>query len=146
MQEDLERWGLEKPTGLDYVDAQKSIVVRETTDIPRDGDAVTGLTVHGGAGQLRVNVFGVHVVSMQLSGRREFIPVTINLMRLGYHTARVELDSPDEVRVDVHYRLWTDKAVRRRVGGNYFSYKQKPLEWYMSCTQWYPPPVEPREF
>lgn len=87
-----------------------------TYAVPPNGDLVTRLTVRGSAiREVRVEVMGEDVcVLTRAAFTVAEIPVSINLMRLGYHRATVRVAGAD-VGLSVTFKLLSDDAERCRI-------------------------------
>lgn len=105
------------------VDFNQALVPTSTTNdvymytVPPNGDLVTLLTVRGSAiREVSVNIMGVvHTRTRFLpTDTTAEIPVRINLLRLGYHRATIEVTGAD-VGVTITFKLLYDIAERRRI-------------------------------
>lgn len=102
--------------------------------LPRSGDVVRGITVKGGhLTDVCVNLLGFLFKRYRVTkGEETYIPVTINLLRLGIHNATVDFDS-DDVEVTVHNILYEDIDYRRKLCKKDVGHVM-PMEWYSEIS------------
>lgn len=100
-------------------------------ELPKSGDVIDGITVKG------INItkfevilagFAFKTYDLVMNASNEcYVPVTINLLRLGLHAAHILLDGNAEAVV--RYKLFTDREYRMKL-----SIKEpgQPMqvEWY----------------
>ena len=86
-----------------------------TYAVPPDGDLVTLLTVQGSAiRHVCVKIMDATVYSNADPATLVEIPARINLMRLGYHRAIIQVTGAD-VRVTATFKILSDIEERRRI-------------------------------
>jgi hypothetical protein len=114
--------------------SEKFHVTCKRLRLPRSGDVVRGVTVKGDhLTDVRVCLFGDLFKRYRVTtGKETFVPITVNLLRLGTHDAIVEFDS-DDVEVTVHTILYDDIEYRRTLckkePGDVM-----PVEWYTEIS------------
>lgn len=96
------------------------------------GDVVDGIVIGGtGLTEVRLNLFGytVRQYNVPTDDRDQYyIPLTINLLRLGLHNAYIEVDT-DDAEVTIKYILYDDINIRRKLCAKKPN-EAKPIEWY----------------
>ena len=113
--ERLKRLESETEVEFDQALVLTSTYAVHTYAVPPDGDLVTLLTVQGSAiRRVCVKIMDATVYSSEDPATLVEIPVRINLMRLGYHRAIVQVTGAD-VRVTATFKLLSDDAERRRI-------------------------------
>jgi hypothetical protein len=88
-----------------------------TYEVPPHGDIVTWLSVQGlEIRHVCVKIMGsiVYADDVLHTDTIMNIPVMINLLRLGYHRARIQVTGTD-VNVMVTFKLFSDDMERRRI-------------------------------
>jgi len=108
-------------------------------DIPREGDTVRDITIHGSFVKATL-VVGDMIVWESDAGEGEIvIPYELNLIGAGYHTTRLIVQAPDTdaITVKATYILFEDTGYRRRLADRFHS----PW-WIKSEAHKYPEKIE----
>ena len=113
MEDAFKRLESEPRVAFDLVLEPKTTVESvHTYSFPRSGDLVTGLDVRGRCvTDARLDIMGQTVYSAAGAGA---VPLRINLLKLGYHTAEVHVTGED-VTVTATYELIASLEERRRI-------------------------------
>ena len=83
--------------------------------MPRDGDVVKNITITGleASAPVMINVGGEIVWNDVSSGGAMTIPIALNLIAIGYHTARLIICTSKEPHVTAYFELFEDIECRR---------------------------------
>ena len=86
-------------------------------DMPRDGDLVKNITITGleASVAVMINVGGEIVWNEVSSGGLMTIPIALNLIAIGYHTARLIICTDKEPHVTADFELFDDFEYRRHL-------------------------------
>ena len=95
-------------------------------EMPRAGDVVKNITITGleASVPVMVRVGDETVWNDVSSGGDMAIPITLNLIAIGYHTARLIICTDKEPRVTAEFELFEDIEYRRGLAN---------IKWWWLC-------------
>lgn len=119
----------------------------EIVDIPPAGDVVDGITVKGtNVAKIDFRLAGYPFKTYEIfdtnqNGGEQYIPITINVMRLGHHRAEIQMVA-GIADITIHYKIYTDSNDRIDLCKKKPN-EPMPLRWYSmihaSCMEEFAP-------